>query len=78
MHGQVPAAQRCGSLRDNLWHLLGSKIAAVIVVDDRYYSRLVGLATAGAVTIGAGDRSTADELVHQKIQPYVDNDIRND
>jgi hypothetical protein len=29
------AAQRCESLRDNLWYLVDSKVATAIVIDDR-------------------------------------------
>ncbi|KLO28902.1 hypothetical protein [Mycobacterium haemophilum] len=73
------AAQRCESLRDNLWYLLDSKVATAIAIDDRTLAlRPAWLAAADAVTIGVADRSMADELVHQQIKPYVDNDIRND
>jgi hypothetical protein len=73
------AAQRCESLRDNLWFLLDSKVATAIAIDDRTAAqRPAWLAAAAAVTTGAGERATAEELVHQQIKPYVDNDIRND
>ena len=73
------AAQRCESLRDNLWFLLDSKVATAIAIDDRTQpQRLAWLAAAAAVTTGAGDRQTADELVQHQIKPYVDNDIRTD
>jgi hypothetical protein len=73
------AAQRCESLRDNLWFLLDSKVATAIAIDDRTQAqRPVWLAAAAAVTTVAGDRWTAAEVVQQQIKPYVDNDIRND
>jgi hypothetical protein len=73
------AAQRCESLRDNLWFLLDSKVATAIAIDDRTQAeRPAWLAAAAAVTTGAGDRSTAEEVVQQQIKPYVNNDIRND
>jgi len=73
------AAQRCESLRDNLWHLVDVKVATAIAIDDRSLAhRPTWLAAAAAVTTGAGDRQTAEELVRQQIKPYVDNDIRTD
>ncbi|OBB95145.1 hypothetical protein [Mycobacterium sp. 852002-40037_SCH5390672] len=71
------AAQRCESLRDNLWYLVDSKVATAIAVDDRArLPRPAWLAAAAAVT--AGDRDSAADVVRQQVMPYVDNDIRND
>lgn len=73
------AAQRCESLRDNLWHLLDSKVGTVIAIDDRRQAqRSAWLAAAAVVTAGAGERSTAEQVVRGQVMPYVDNDIRND
>lgn len=73
------AAQRCESLRDNLWHLVDVKVATAIAIDDRTLAhRPAWLAAADAVTTGAGDRQTADELIQQQMKPHVDNDIRTD
>jgi hypothetical protein len=73
------AAQRCESLRDNLWYLLDAKAGTAIAIDDRSLAqRSAWLAAAAVVTAGAGERSTAQEVVHEQITPYVDNDIRND
>jgi hypothetical protein len=73
------AAQRCESLRDNLWFLADSKVATAIAIDDRTQAqRTAWLAAAAVITTGAGDRSTAEEVVAQQIKPYVDNDIRDD
>ena len=73
------AAQRCESLRDNLWYLVDSKVATAIAVDDRTQAqRQAWLAAAAAVTTGAGDRQSAEEVVRQQVMPYVDNDIRDD
>ncbi|WAC90688.1 hypothetical protein [Mycobacterium sp. Aquia_213] len=73
------AAQRCESLRDNLWYLLDSKVETAIAIDDRSQAqRSAWLTAAAVVTAGAGERSTAEQVVHGQITPYVDNDIRND
>ncbi len=73
------AAQRCESLRDNLWYLVDSKVATAIAIDDRTQAqRPAWLAAAAAVTTGAGARTTAEEVVRQQINPYVDNEIRDD
>ncbi|MCV7030114.1 hypothetical protein [Mycobacterium sherrisii] len=73
------AAQRCESLRDNLWHLLDSKVATVIAIDDRSQpQRASWLAAAAVVTSGTAERSTAEETVRAQVMPYVDNDIRGD
>ena len=73
------AAQRCESLRDNLWFLVDSKAATAIAIDDRTLAqRSAWLAAADTVTTGVGDRPTAEDVVQQQIRPYVDDDIRND
>ncbi len=71
------AAQRCESLRDNLWYLVDSEVTTAIAVDDRVrVQRPAWLAAAAAVL--AGDRDGAADVVHQQVMPYVDNDIRDD
>ena len=73
------AAQRCESLRDNLWYLVDSKVATAFAVDDRTQAqRPAWLAAAAAVTTGVGDRQAAEEVVREQVMPYVDNEIRND
>ena len=73
------AAQRCESLRDNLWYLVDSKVATAIAVDERAQAhQQEWLPAAVAVTTGAGDRQSAEEVVRQQVIPYVDNDIRDD
>ncbi|BBY22583.1 hypothetical protein [Mycobacterium stomatepiae] len=73
------AAQRCESLRDNLWHLLDSKVGTAIAIDDRSQAqRSAWLAAAAVVTAGSTERSTAEQVVQGQVMPYVDNDIRND
>lgn len=73
------AAQRCESLRDNLWHLLDSKVGTAIAIDDRSQAQRVSwLAAAAVVTSGTVERSTAEETVRVQVMPYVDNDIRGD
>lgn len=72
------AAERCGTLRDELWQLVDGKAATAIAIDDRRAAeRSAWLAAAQTVTTGAGDQS-AEELVRQQVNPYVDNDIRVD
>ena len=73
------AAQRCESLRDNLWYLVDAKVATAIAVDERTKAqRQSWLAVSLAVTAGAGDRAGAAEVVRQQVMPYVDNDIRHE
>ncbi|WP_077077500.1 hypothetical protein [Mycobacterium numidiamassiliense] len=73
------AAQRCESLRDNLWYLLDAKVATTIAIDDRTQAkRAVWLAAAAEATSGTAPGSTAEQIVGQQVMPYVDNDIRND
>ncbi|OBG40010.1 hypothetical protein [Mycobacterium sp. E3198] len=73
------AAQRCESLRDNLWYLLDSKVAAAIAIDDGARAQQPAwLAAAATVTTGVGDRAGAENVVREQIQPYVDNEIRGD
>src|ERR1700739_1782116 len=73
------AAQRCESLRDNLWYLVDSKVATAVAIDERTRAqRQTLLAAAAAVTTGSGDRPAAEEVVRQQMNPYVDNEIRDD
>ncbi|WP_374022798.1 hypothetical protein [Mycobacterium sp. HNNTM2301] len=73
------AAQRCESLRDNLWYLVDSKVATAIAVDDRAQAqRSAWLAAAATVTAGAGDRRAAEEVVREQVTPYVDNEVHDD
>lgn len=73
------AAQRCESLRDNLWYLVDSKVAAAVAIDDRTRAQQPAwLAAAAAITSGVGDRTSAEDVVREQIQPYVDNEIRDD
>ncbi|WP_459980721.1 hypothetical protein, partial [Mycobacterium avium] len=73
------AAQRCESLRDNLWYLIDAKAATAIAVDDRTRAqRPEWLAAAAAVTAGQPDRDDAHNVIRQQVIPYVDNDIRNE
>ncbi len=73
------AAQRCESLRDNLWYLLDAKVSTAIAIDRRSApQRSTWLAAADTVATGVGDRTTAEDTVHQQITPYVDNDIGNE
>lgn len=73
------AAQRCESLRDNLWRMLDEKVTAAIAIDDRSLAqRPLWLAAAATLSTGVGDRHAAENVVRQEINPYVHNDIGND
>ncbi|MGH3969124.1 MAG: hypothetical protein ACRDTV_13695, partial [Mycobacterium sp.] len=73
------AAEGCAALRDNLWRLVDGKVATAIAIDDRRLAdRPAWLAAAHTVATGAGDRSTADAVIREQVNPYVDNDIRID
>ncbi|MCA2243593.1 MULTISPECIES: hypothetical protein [Mycobacterium] len=71
------AAQRCESLRDNLWHLIDSKVATAIAVDDRAQTQRPAW-LAAAATVAAADPRGAEDVVRRQVIPYVDNDIRDD
>ncbi len=73
------AAERCATLRDELWRLVDAKAATAIAVDDRRVAeRPAWLAAAQIVLTGAADRSTADGLIEHQVKPYVDDDVRTD
>ncbi|QLL08405.1 hypothetical protein [Mycobacterium vicinigordonae] len=73
------AAQRCESLRDNLWQLVDAKVTTVTQIDDSTLAqRPVWLAATAAVTSGAGELKVARHVVTEQIKPYVDNVIRNE
>jgi hypothetical protein len=73
------AAQRCAALREDLWRLVDAKTATAVAVDDRRVAeRPTWLAAAQTVLTGAGDRSSADDIVDQQIKPYVEDDIRTE
>lgn len=73
------AAQRCESLRDNLWYLVDSKVATAVAIDDRTRpQRQAWLAAAATVTSGAGDRPSAEQVIREQVEPYVREDVRND
>ncbi len=73
------AAETLAGLRDVLWQIVDTKVAAVTAIDDRRRAeRPAWLTAAQTVTTGAGDRAAASELVDKQVKPFVDNDIRND
>lgn len=73
------AAATCIALRDNLWRLVDEKVTAASTIDDRCFAeRATWLAAARTVTTGAADRAGAEDIVRQKVTPYVDRDIRTD
>ena len=72
------AAAGCGALRDELWRLIDTKVAAVVDVDQRVGThRPAWLAAAHAVSSGADDERAA-EVVETQVMPYVDNDVRGE
>ncbi|KAA1248640.1 hypothetical protein F0Q45_19505 [Mycobacterium simiae] len=73
------AAQRCESLRDNLWQLVDSKVESAIAIDNRTLAqRPAWLTAAETVKNGMGDRPAAEQVLRDQVTPYVDNDIRID
>jgi hypothetical protein len=73
------ATEACSALRDDVWQSVDRKVAITVAIDDRRVAeRSAWLAAAHAVTANAGDRSAAEEIVREQVNPYVDNDIRGD
>ncbi|QNJ94682.1 hypothetical protein HZU40_10735 [Mycolicibacterium fluoranthenivorans] len=57
-------------LRDDLWHLVTGKVAAVQDIEDRA-ERAQWWPAARAVTTGAGAQDSASEIVDGKVNPFV-------
>lgn len=73
------AAAACRTLHDDLWRLIDDKATATVDIDDRSCAqRPQWLAAAEAVTAGAGERTTAEELIETQVKPYVATDIAGD
>ncbi len=73
------AADRCATLRDDLWRLVDAKAATAIAVDDRRAAeRSAWQAASQIVLTGAADREAADDLVDHQIKPYIDSDVRTE
>jgi hypothetical protein len=73
------AAEHYAALGDDVWKAVDGKVANAVAIDERTAAqRSSWLAACHSVTAGAGDRSAADEVIRQQVNPYVDNDIRND
>jgi hypothetical protein len=73
------AAEKCATLRDDVWRAIDGKVATTVAIDERRATeRSTWLAAAQAVRAGGGERSTAEVVVHRQVMPFVDNDIRND
>lgn len=73
------AAGGCASLRDTLWRIVDTKVAAAIAIDDRPAGqRTAWLAAARTVMTGGQDRAAAVEIIEKAVVPYVDCDIRVD
>ncbi len=72
------AAAGCAALRDELWRLVDTKVAAVLAIDDRAGgARPAWLAAAHAVNAGATDDHAA-EVVEKQVMPHVDSDVRGE
>ncbi|OBK89316.1 hypothetical protein [Mycolicibacter sinensis] len=70
------SATGCAVLRDELWRLVDSKVAAVLALDDGGGAqRPAWLAAAQAVNSGANDEH-ATEVIEKQVIPYVDNNVR--
>src|SRR5579875_1114376 len=64
------AAERCATLRDDLWRLVDAKAATAIAVDDRRVAaRPAWLAAAQIELNGVADREAADDLVDRLFNP---------
>ncbi len=64
------AAQRCESLRDNLWYLVESKVATAIAVDERTRGPAAGVAGRGhGGHDRAGDRAAPRRWCSAQIGP---------
>ncbi len=73
------AAEHYGALRDDVWAAVDGKVAAAVAIDERTAAqRSAWLAAAHCITSGAGEPSTAEEVIRHQVTPYVDNDIRID
>lgn len=70
------SATGCAVLRDELWRLVDSKVAAVLALDEGVGAQRPGwLAAAHAVDSGAADEH-ATEVIEKQVVPYVDNNVR--
>jgi hypothetical protein len=73
------AAEHYAALRDDVWRAVDGKVANAVAIDERTAAqRATWLAACHSVVAGTGDRSIAEEVIRQQVNPYVDNDIRND
>lgn len=73
------ATEACSALRDDVWQSVDRKVATAVAIDDRRLAeRSTWLAAAHTVTAGTGDQPAVADLIRQQVNPYVDNDIRND
>ncbi|CAJ1502759.1 hypothetical protein MU0083_003013 [[Mycobacterium] kokjensenii] len=72
------AALACGALRDTLWRLVDTKVAAVLAVDGRVGARGSGWLTAAHAVSSGTDDPHAVDIVEKQVMPYVDNDIRGE
>jgi hypothetical protein len=73
------AADGLAALRDALWRIVDTKVAAVSAIDNRRQGeRTAWLGAAQTVITGVGDRAAASELVDRQVKSFVDNDIRVD
>lgn len=71
------AAAQCASLLEALWRAVDGKVATTVAIDERSAAQRSSWLAAGQAVL-AGDRSSAEVIVHRQVMPFVDNDIRND
>jgi hypothetical protein len=73
------AADHYAALHDDLWKSVDGKVATAVAIDERTAAqRSTWLAACHSIMAGSEDRSTAEEVIRQQVNPYVDNEIRND
>ncbi|OBK73194.1 hypothetical protein [Mycobacterium sp. 1164985.4] len=73
------AASALADLRERLWTTVDDKVAKVTAIGDGVQARRADwLAAAQTVTMGAGDRAVASELVDHEVKPFVDTVISGD
>jgi hypothetical protein len=72
------AAQRYAALGDDVWKAVDGKVASAVAIDERRAAQRSTWLAACHSVLESGDRSTAAEVIHEQVKPYVDNDIRHD
>lgn len=68
------AAEHCATLRDDVWQAVDGKVATTVAIDDRSAAERSTWLSASHAT-GSPESQV---VIHQRVMPFVDNDIRND